>query len=208
MNKRAILDDLREQIATFEAGGASKGSKKTIESPLSSQEAGSPSCSPDHSIADSSKPLDAKHCLSQAIASLNASDQPILKIRKKLLGKGYPDSVVDETIEKLVSLGYLDDTRYAEVFIRSKLAQGKGIQGIIRDLRVQGIDVDSLQPLLDELTEDEPTEFERAYAFLVHHPPRSKNLREGAYRKLASRGFSSDAASRAARKWSAEQENA
>ena len=46
----------------------------------------------------------------------------------------------EETIEKLVSIGYIDDARYAEVFIRSKLQQGKGLPGILRDLRSQGIE--------------------------------------------------------------------
>lgn len=215
MDKGAILESLREGIASIESGDVQTVSNVTRKNPSRKKETGSNLRTSEKANSDQNdphanddKPLDAAHCFSQALASLTASDQPTSKIRKKLMAKGYSEAIVEETIEKLVSIGYLDDARYAEVFIRSKLQQGKGLPGILRDLRSQGIDTDSLDDVIEELTEDQLPEHERAYDFIVKHPPHSKNLREGAYRKLVMRGFSSDAAARAARKWSTEQENA
>ena len=45
---------------------------------------------------------------------------------------------------------------------------------------------------------------ERAYRFIAAHPTRAKNKRDAAYRKLIQRGFGSDAAASAARRWAEE----
>ena len=47
---------------------------------------------------------------------------------------------------------------------------------------------------------------ERAYQFLLKHPPRGKSIRESAFRKLVSKGYSVSAASKSAARYM--QENA
>lgn len=46
----------------------------------------------------------------------------------------------DAAIERALSVGYLDDTRFADVLVRSRLRSGKGMSGILRELRTHGID--------------------------------------------------------------------
>lgn len=207
MDKRAVIDDLRASITLLEEGGLANTESKMGE--LRSRPDPAPSlCNISGSAdCDDRATFDAQHCFSQAVSSLKASDQPSSKIRKKLRAKGYDEVTVEQTISRLLSLGYLDDDRYAENYLRSRYAQGKGIPGILRELRSAEIDVDSLAGIIDDLTSEQPSERQRAYEFIVTHPPRSKNKREGAYRKLITRGYSSDAASYAARRWSSEQDN-
>ena len=89
--------------------------------------------------------------------------------------------------------------RFAEVLVRSRVSQSKGSDGITRELAENGIDATDVEgwPYEFGLSYDE--ELDRALAYLRRKPPRSKNLREGAYRKLAQRGFPSSIASSAAR---------
>ena len=73
--------------------------------------------------------------------------------------------------------------------------------GIQRELRSHGIEIDNVPGWPEEFDVDADSELDRALAFLDKRPARSKNLREGAYRKLIGKGFSSSVASSAARIW-------
>lgn len=218
MADRALIEQLKGQIASLESAGApskprstSKRSRQTDEGASRLRAQSAAQGSEDHTAAAAlqasatGKTLDEASCLRVAIKSLAASDQPTARLSSKLATKGYPEQVVDTTIAKLNELGYLNDERFARNYVRSKLAQGKGVQGIRRDLRAMSIDPDTIPGLFEEQLESLPSEAQRAYDYLSQHPPRSKNLREGAYRKLISKGYSSSAAVTAARMWSEEQ---
>jgi regulatory protein len=114
---------------------------------------------------------------------------------------GFEQPAIENALERAKAYGFIDDHRYADVLIRSRLSQGKGIQGIIRELASQQIDIEEVPGWPEEFEIDEDRELERALAFLERKPPRSKNQREGAYRKLMGGGFSSSVASSAARIW-------
>lgn len=207
MDKRALIENLKGSIASLESSVSTSDCKLDREG-RPSQKEGPSSPTESSGINEKTKadhPLDSSHCLASALRSLKAYDQPTSKVRLKLSRKGYPDAVVEETICKLIELGYLDDVRYADAYIRSRIERGKGIAGIKRDLRAAGINVDELDSIFEEYTSEALPEHVRAYDYLVAHPPRSKNARESAYRKLVSHGYSSDSASRAARRWSSEQ---
>lgn len=47
--------------------------------------------------------------------------------------------VIAPLLDKLQEMGYLDDARYAAVFIRSGVARGRGKQRIVYELHQQGI---------------------------------------------------------------------
>ena len=147
---------------------------------------------------------DADDAFSKIVALVNASDKSEKAIRDRLVRSGFSEAAIEESVERAKSYGFIDDLRYAEVLIRSRLNQGKGMRGIERELSLQLIDIEQVPGWPHEFANDEETELKRALAFLDKKPPRSKNLREGAYRKLVAKGFSSAVASRAARQWSEE----
>ncbi len=61
-------------------------------------------------------------------------------MREKLISK-FSREEAEQTIERLKELGYIDDLRYAENFVVSKLLSGFGVYAVIRKLREKGVDV-------------------------------------------------------------------
>lgn len=134
---------------------------------------------------------------------LNASDQSEANIRAKLKRAGYSDGSVDEAISRAKEYALIDDKRYAALFIESKSRAGKGMNGILRDLKHMNIDIDEFEDShLKDLAEiDTDQQIDQAVDLLNRKPPRSKNLFQGAYSKLMRNGYSSYIASAASRRW-------
>ena len=132
----------------------------------------------------------------QRLASV--SERSTKALRERLAKDGYASEAVDEAIERAVSYGIVDDRRYAEAYVRTKLRAGKGRRGIESDLRDLGIDPEEI----GEWCESDDDEVSRALEVLEKRPPTAKNKRDAAYRRLISKGYSSSAAQSAARMWS------
>ena len=174
----SVIDQLKGEIAAIETGGEA-------ERPLPGN-AGSEG---------------AKGAFDKIVALVNASERSEKALRERLARAEFPEGEVDEAVERAKRCGIIDDLRYADVLIRSRLNQGKGAAGIERELREQGIDVERVAEWPFGFGIDDESERRRALAFLESHPSRSKNKREGAYRKLVQRGFASSVAASAARAW-------
>ena len=132
---------------------------------------------------------------------VNAADRSEKTLRERLARLGFSEASIDESIERARSYGFVDDMRFAEVLIRSRISQRKGSAGIERELVSHGIDPDQVDGWPDAYVADFDNELDSALSLLDAKPPRSKNLRDGAYRKLMQRGFPTSVASSAARMW-------
>lgn len=53
-------------------------------------------------------------------------DRSVLEVRNRLHRDGFVADVVDAAIDRALSVGYLDDARFADVLVRSRLRSGKG----------------------------------------------------------------------------------
>ena len=128
-------------------------------------------------------------------------EQASKKLFERLLKDGFSENAVSSAMERAIEVHVVDDGRYAEAYMRTQLAQGKGRRGIERAL--EQLDIDSPSEEAWELAYERfgDDEVERAISLLNRKPPRSKNLRDGAYRKLVQKGYGNDVASTAARKW-------
>ena len=117
------------------------------------------------------------------------------ELKTRLEREGFSPEEVNHAIERALACGLVDDMRYASVLIRSRLAQGKGRQGIEVELSRAGIDV-SLVPGWPEefFSQEDDSEFDRALNLLRRNPPRAKNVRAAAFRKLISKGYSQEIA--------------
>lgn len=129
-----------------------------------------------------------------------AREQASVALRRRLVREEFGEDAVERAIERALACGLVDDRRYADVLVRSRLSQGKGRRGIAAELTDLGINPDAVEAFsIDD--GDDSDEVGRALALLDRKPPRSKNRRETAYRRLAQKGFSASVASSAARQW-------
>ena len=190
MSDYDVIEQLRNRIASIESSSepyVPKAGKRT------GSRANRNAASQDLNSSDSA--------MSKIVALVNASDKSEHAIRERLAKAGYSESAIDESVERAKSYGFINDLRFADVLIRSRLNQGKGMPGIERELRSHDIDIYDVPGWPEDYQSSEDVEFDRALSYLEKKPPRSKNLRDSAYRKLVSKGYSSAVAASAARAW-------
>ena len=128
-------------------------------------------------------------------------------LQARLEKDGFDSQVAQAAIERALRCGLISDERFADVLVRSRLSQGRGLQGIAAELVTLDIEPYSVTAYL-EATEGQtgPDELARALAFLDAKPPRGKRLRDSAYRKLMQKGYGASVSASAARIWSEEHE--
>lgn len=143
----------------------------------------------------------ADDAFKKIITLLNASDKSERMIRMRLAQQDFDESAIESAIERAKECGFIDDIRYGEVLVRSRVSQGKGSAGIERELYENGIEPYEIPGYPEEFGIDPDSEFERALDLLERKPPRSKNARDAAYRKLVQKGFPTSLASSVARVW-------
>lgn len=145
----------------------------------------------------------------------------------RLVRDGFTREVAESAVQRALDCGLIDDVRYGAVLVRTRVAQGRGRKGIEDELDRAGISATDIPGWPDEFfslggfdpfrvasnDEDgligcsfgcefnEEQEVERALALLRRKPPRSKNVRASAYRKLMTKGYSSSVASAATRRF-------
>lgn len=129
-----------------------------------------------------------------------AREQASERLRQRLARDGFEPEAVEAALSRALACGLVDDARFADVLVRSRLSQGRGRRGIAAELEGLGIDAGSVEALA-ELEGDDAGEVERALALLDRKPPRAKNRRDAAYRRLVQKGFGASASSTAARLW-------
>lgn len=178
-SKDERLAQLRTQLAAFEHNTGGKSSSEPARQESEQAEA----------------------AYQKILRCLAASEQSSIKLRQKLLRAGFSDKDAEEALDRAQAVGVVDDCRYAELLVRHCLACGKGLRHARQELEELGVDIEQLEAYQEHMALGEDAELERALQVLQAHPPRSKNLREAAYRKLVNKGFGSELAARAARRW-------
>lgn len=123
------------------------------------------------------------------IRMIERRDHSSSEAKAKLALDGYGLKVREEAVGRAMEVGLLDDARFADIFIRSKISCGWGSIRIGRELRSRGIDIAEVPGWPEEYLEED--EYDRAFE-LASRKPLSKRLSyESIARFLASRGFSS-----------------
>ncbi len=92
----------------------------------------------------------------RALHLLEYMDRTEKGLRKKL-EKDYPPEAIDETIRYLGSYGYIDDKRYAENYLRTRL-NGKGHRRLFQELYQKGVPSALVQEAWEELCMEESVE--------------------------------------------------
>jgi len=85
---------------------------------------------------------------------LTGRDYSQAELRRRLLDKGFDPTRVDETLQRCLELGYLDDARYALHRATSLMTQGRAVgPRILADLRQRGISEELACQALDQARE-------------------------------------------------------
>lgn len=84
---------------------------------------------------------------------LKGMDYTVKGLADRLSRAGYPEEIVQDTVERLRDAGYLDDQRYAESYVRLHLPD-RSLARIRMDLQQKGIDRDLLADVLHTYEEE------------------------------------------------------
>lgn len=125
-------------------------------------------------------------------------DYSVGEMTDRLRRDGYSQSVVDNQIERYVESGVLDDARYADAFVRSRISCGWGARKIALELRRRGIDVDGLPAWPEEYFERD-SEYRRALGLASMRSFSGRDPYAQVVRFLCTRGFDVGLAHRVAR---------
>ncbi len=142
------------------------------------------------------RPLTPEQALDRMEALCARAEYSSGEIREKLYGKGLTPAQIDEIIESLVRRRFIDDARFAAVFVRDKVAySGWGRMKISAALYQKRVARDIIAAALDEIDMDVYTERLRSLIrakLSTFSDPTSYDSRAKAFRHAASRGFESD----------------
>ena len=127
-------------------------------------------------------------------------DRSAYELECRLVKDGFDQTVVTELMQRCIDSGLVDDRRFADVLVRSRLAAGWGISGIERDLRKHRIDPASLDGFPEAYVDGE-TQYSAALRLLEAKPPKAKNLLQAAYGKLVRKGYDVAVARKVASDW-------
>lgn len=143
-----------------------------------------------------------KPAFSKLIQLISVRERSSKEILVRLMREGYTCEQSSQAIERAVECGLVDNCRFAESFIRTKVAAGKGKRSIeIELLNKHDIDIETVSGWPEEFGLDSESQTDAAFNLLLQHPPRSKDLWGSAYRKLIHKGYTSQVANQAVRLW-------
>jgi regulatory protein len=130
------------------------------------------------------------HALRVAYASLNRRERTVGEVRRRLEGEGLAEAVVEQALATLIEDGYLDDARFARLFVEDKRSlQEWGRERIRRGLLDRGVEPELIE---DALGQEEHSDLDRALALLSRRfpsPPRERRERDRALGVLIRKGY-------------------
>jgi len=139
-----------------------------------------------------------------ALRLLSARDYPEKRLREKLRDR-YDREEEEETIRRLKGYGYIDDNRFAKLFIASKLRAGYGTYYIRPALWERGIEIED--HFFDAVIAEYDIDIERiAYDVLEKYLRRKKNeeywkKKRNAFAYMMRRGYNNETIERLMREY-------
>ena len=128
-----------------------------------------------------------------AIQLLARREYSRVELARKLQQKSFDGDDIEACLDALAEQSLQSDARFAESFVRSRIARGQGVIRIKGELRQRGIDQETLTAALEAVEEREAIDwFELAKETLARRydspgdTPKERAKRE---RFLATRGF-------------------
>jgi regulatory protein len=140
-----------------------------------------------------------------AYVYVNRRERTVAEVRARLVKAECPEAETEAAIEELLEQGFLNDARYARVFIEDRRTLDSwGSERIRRSLLERGIDRDVVTAAFAGEEDDGGSELDRALELLGRRypvPSEDPRERERAFGMLIRRGYDSDVAGDAVRSW-------
>src|SRR5262245_24011890 len=156
-----------------------------------------PSLQSSSEATNKTEQLSPEELYAKALKVLARRAFPTRELEQKLQRTCSDSATVERVIERLKTSGYLDDRKFAEAFIQSRLDKAQGRTRIERDLRSRGLNPRLIREELEKTypaeAETEPLQnaLERRLRSLV--PPMDAKKVSRLYNHLLRRGFRGEA---------------
>lgn len=139
---------------------------------------------------------DKKKAQDRALKLLEYRDRSVKEVEDRLYRAGFAGGVVAIVVEDLLGMGYLDDERFIQMWIKDRASKGYGQWRIIPELLEKGIERRVIEERIDDIY-DESVRRERALEIgqkkLSTLTEKSKSKKyKGINEYLLRRGFSSE----------------
>ncbi|HLU09643.1 MAG TPA: RecX family transcriptional regulator [Oceanobacillus sp.] len=131
------------------------------------------------------------YAVDSAARFLAVRPRSIQEVRQNLLQKSHPPAVIDNALERLTALGYLDDRAFAEFWVRERNTfKPLSPRALRQELRQKGVADEIIDDVIGDLDADEV-----AYRAAMSQSRRfrgsdQRTFREKMYAFLQRRGFS------------------
>ncbi|NTU71927.1 MAG: regulatory protein RecX [Coriobacteriia bacterium] len=125
----------------------------------------------------------------RALRLLGYREHSAHELLAKLLDTGYPRHIAQSVADRFVEVSLIDDERFAEAWVRSRVSAGYGPRRIARELKLKGISDALIETALAE-SQPHEHEVEQACVALRGRRATNKREREKLIRRLVTRGFS------------------
>jgi regulatory protein len=146
-----------------------------------------------------------QRALDLGYAYLNRRERTVAEVRAQLERKGVSPELIDPAVRTFAEQGFLDDERFARLFVSDKRELEQwGSDRIRRGLLARGIDRELAERAVapgaggaHPFADEEPTELERALELLRRRfpdPPRERRERDRALGVLLRKGYESELA--------------
>jgi len=109
----------------------------------------------DLSSANGQRPTANDSCYTAALRILNYRFNSEHELRRKLAAKDFDGETIDATIARLREEKWLDDARFAEAFVRTRMRKRIGRLRIRRELIAAGVDDETAAGALRNNRDDE-----------------------------------------------------
>jgi regulatory protein len=98
---------------------------------------------------------EGQQAFAQAVRLLSRRDHSVAELRGKLTRRGHAPAAIAAAIDRLTSLGYLDDRRFATAWAGAALRSGRGVGARLRlELQQRGVAADLIAETLEHLAEE------------------------------------------------------
>lgn len=123
-----------------------------------------------------------KYAMEISLKALTRASYTEHQLREKLKNKHIQYDAIDETINKLKGYNYINDERFAEIFVSDNINLGKSKAEIRQKLKQKGVDVNISDDALEEYSnEDEVLNIkkfiEKNNNILKSHPPQIRKIK-------------------------------
>ncbi len=107
--------------------------------------------------------MDERTCMEAALSKLNYRMRSKHELTSALRELGYGEDDISDTMDELVSFGYVNDRRFSEEFIRSSSRKNWSSSRIMRSLREKGISSETAEEAMESFFENSGEETSGSY---------------------------------------------